>query len=299
MTATKKKALGRGLSALLESAETDVTSSSGTPDNSKTVGSVSMLKLENIEPNPFQPRLHFTEEALVELADSIREHGIIQPLAVRKLGFDKFQIISGERRFRASKIAGLEEVPAYIRIANDQSMLEMALVENVQRENLDPIETALGYKRLIDECKITQEELAEKVGKKRSTVTNTMRLLKLPVDIQVALKEGLISMGHARTLVNIEDPDIQLGLLQEILSNQLSVRQTEGLVKSEKIKPASSNPKKAATPLPWQQERIRDDLARILRSNVELKRNNKGKGKLVISFDSDADLERIFDRLQS
>ena len=205
----KKRALGKGLGALLQDSKTDITTSNAVSEvASAVVGSVAMLQISQIETNPFQPRTHFEEVALQELADSITLHGIIQPVTVRKLGYDKYQLISGERRFRASQLAGLKEVPAYIRIANDQAMLEMALVENVQRENLDAIEIAISYKRLIDECDLTQEAVSEKVSKQRSTVTNYLRLLKLPEEIQLGLREQQISMGHARALINIENKDI-------------------------------------------------------------------------------------------
>ncbi|MBA3901589.1 MAG: ParB/RepB/Spo0J family partition protein, partial [Bacteroidetes bacterium] len=191
----KRTALGRGLSALLEDSKTDITVSSDT--GSAVAGSISSISVEQIEANPFQPRTEFEEQALIDLSESIKEHGIIQPVTVRKLGYDKYQLISGERRFRASKIAGLTHIPAYVRIANDQAMLEMAIVENIQRENLDPIEVALSYKRLLDECNLTQEALSKKVSKNRTTVTNFLRLLKLPADIQAGLRDRKITMGHA------------------------------------------------------------------------------------------------------
>ena len=205
-----KSALGRGLGALLENAKTDITTKA--TENAAVVGTIAMIPVKNIEANPFQPRTDFEETALQELVDSIKEHGIIQPVTVRKLGFDKYQLISGERRFRSSQLVGLKEIPAYVRIANDQAMLEMALVENIQRADLNPIEVALSYKRLIDECNITQEQLADKVSKQRSTVTNFLRLLKLPAELQLGLKDKLITMGHARALINIEDKDLQLAL---------------------------------------------------------------------------------------
>ena len=224
----KKRALGKGLSALLQDNKTDITSSNAVTEvASGVVGSIAMLQIAQIETNPFQPRTYFEEVALQELADSITLHGIIQPVTVRKLGYDKYQLISGERRFRASQLAGLTEVPAYIRIANDQAMLEMALVENVQRENLDAIEIAISYKRLIDECDLTQEAVSEKVSKQRSTVTNYLRLLKLPEVIQLGLREQQISMGHARALINIENKETQLAIFNTIVEQDLSVRDTE------------------------------------------------------------------------
>src|SRR3954468_7298444 len=207
----KKPALGRGLSALLENARTDITTKN-IGDNAAVVNSVSVIKIKNIETNPFQPRTNFEETALQELSDSIKQHGIIQPITVRKLGYDRYQLISGERRFRASQMAELTEIPAYIRIADDQEMLEMALVENIQREDLDPIEVALSYKRLIDECNLTQEQMSEKVGKQRSTVTNFLRLLKLPPAVQKALRDRDITMGHAKALIIIDNEDRQLAI---------------------------------------------------------------------------------------
>jgi ParB family chromosome partitioning protein len=231
----KKQALGRGLSALLENAKTDITTRN-IGENAPVVNSVSVIKISHIETNPFQPRTNFEETALQELSDSIKQHGIIQPLTVRKLGYDKYQLISGERRFRASQMAGLTEVPAYIRVADDQAMLEMALVENIQREDLDPIEVSLSYKRLIDECNLTQEQLSEKVGKQRSTVTNFLRLLKLPAPIQKSLRDREISMGHAKALINIDHEDRQLAIFALALEQELSVRQIEELARGEKIK---------------------------------------------------------------
>ena len=227
---TKKRALGKGLSALLENANTDITTKNIGLE-SKTVGSISTISIAQIEANPFNPRTTFEEEQLEELRDSIAVHGIIQPLTVRKLGRDKYQLISGERRFRASQLAGLEEVPCYIRIANDQTMLEMALVENIQRVDLNAIEVGLSYQRLIDECNFTQEQLSKKLGKSRSNITNFLRLLKLPAPIQLGLRGGLISMGHARALVSAGDEDKQLRLFERVIEEELSVRETEALVK--------------------------------------------------------------------
>jgi ParB family transcriptional regulator, chromosome partitioning protein len=237
----KKRALGRGLSALLENPETDITTRNGGDSNehvaSKPVaGGIAEIEIAQIETNPFQPRTHFEQEALIELADSIRIHGIIQPITVRKMGYDKYQLISGERRFRASQIAGLVKVPAYVRIANDQAMLEMALLENIQREDLNAIEVALSYKRLIDECSLTQEQVSEKMSKQRSTVTNYLRLLKLPAEIQKGIVDKEISMGHARALINIDDKDRQIEIYREVVQNNLSVRQTEELVRGNSSK---------------------------------------------------------------
>ncbi len=226
-TNNKRNALGRGLSALLENAETDVTTGTAT----RAAGGVTAIPISQIEANPFQPRNEFDKQALEELAQSIKIHGIIQPITVRKVGYDQYQIISGERRTRASILAGLTAIPAYVRIADDQSMLEMALVENIQRENLNAIEVALSYKRLLDECNLKQEELGERVGKERSTVTNYLRLLKLPADIQVGIRDGKLSMGHARAILGIEDADEQMAVYHEIVNQQLSVRKVEELVR--------------------------------------------------------------------
>ena len=228
--AEKKRGLGRGLSALLKNPETDITSKEDI-NESKVAGSVNEIAIAQIEVNPFQPRIEFDQEGLQELAASIQQLGIIQPLTIRKLGYDKYQLISGERRLRASQLAGLEKVPAYIRIANDQEMLEMALVENIQREHLNAIEVALSYKRLMEECKLTQERMSERVGKKRSTIANYLRLLKLPAEIQVGLRDGKISMGHARALVNVSNSETQLNIFHDAVANGFSVRDVEQIVK--------------------------------------------------------------------
>ena len=228
--ADKKRALGRGLSALLKNPETDITSHEPISE-SKVAGSINEIAIAQIEVNPFQPRTEFDQENLQELATSIQQLGIIQPITVRKLGYDKYQLISGERRFRASQLAGLEKVPSYIRIANDKEMLEMALVENIQREQLNAIEVALSYKRLMEECKLTQERMSERVGKKRSTIANYLRLLKLPAEIQVGLRDGKISMGHARALVNVSNSHTQLNIFHDTVANGFSVRDIEQIVK--------------------------------------------------------------------
>lgn len=297
--AKQKKALGRGLSALLEDSGTDVTSrgSIGT-EASKTAGAVAMLPVEQIEANPFQPRTVFEKEALVELANSIKEHGIIQPVTVRKLGYDKYQLISGERRFRASQAAGLSEVPAYIRIANDQAMLEMALVENIQRKNLDAIEVAISYKRLMDECDLTQESLSQKVSKSRSSVTNFLRLLKLPAEIQAGIRDEKITMGHARALINAGDEKTQVKIFNKILKESLSVRQVEELVRGISEKKKSKPKAKSGNVLSFEQQKIKQDLIDMFKTKVELKRDTTGKGKIVINFDSDDDLDRISDMLR-
>jgi ParB family transcriptional regulator, chromosome partitioning protein len=303
---TKRNALGKGLSALLENANTDITSKSKFEGEGKVVGAIANIEITQIETNPFQPRTQFDEDALNELAGSIKEHGIIQPITVRKLGYDKFQLISGERRFRASQIAGLTSVPAYIRIANDQAMLEMALVENIQREQLDAIEVAISYKRLIDECNLTQEQLSQKVSKQRSTITNYLRLLKLPVEIQLAIRNGDLTMGHARALINIENEDKQLDIYNQIVLNELSVRDVEDLVRGVKTESASSAPSKGSAKkttekgtLTFEQQQIVEDLRAAFNTKVLINRDPKGKGKIVIPFRSDNDLRRILDLLDA
>ncbi len=295
---TKRNALGKGLSALLENATTDITTS--TRINSEPgaiVGSVANLPLSQIEANPFQPRSHFEEQALAELSDSIRQHGIIQPVTVRKMGYDRFQLISGERRFRASQLAGLETVPAYVRVANDQAMLEMALVENIQRENLDAIEIAISYKRLIDECSLTQEQLSEKVSKQRSTVTNYLRLLKLPAEVQLGIREKKISMGHARALINVDKSDDMVDIYHRIMEEDLSVREVEELTRDKKkIEPRIKH-KNLTGDLDEKYSDKLKSLSKQYNAKIELKSNNQGEGKLVIPFTNEDDLERILDAL--
>ncbi len=287
----KKPALGRGLGALLENAKTDITTRN-IGEGAPVVNSVSVIKISAIETNPFQPRTNFEENALQELSDSIKQHGIIQPLTIRKLGYDKYQLISGERRFRASQMAGLTEVPAYIRVADDQAMLEMALVENIQREDLDPIEVSLSYKRLIDECNLTQEQLSEKVGKQRSTVTNFLRLLKLPAPIQKSLRDHEISMGHAKALINIDNEDRQLAIFALAIEQELSVRQIEELARGEKLKvtPKVSRVKK---PLSMEDGAVTKELDKIFNKSYTFKRNGKGGGNLNLSFSNESELQHI------
>ena len=282
--ATKKQALGRGLSALLK--DTSVSDTF----NDAVVGSIIKISLENIQVNPYQPRTYFDEESLRELASSIKELGVIQPITVRKIG-DSFQLVSGERRFRASKLIGNNSIPAYIRTANDQEMLEMALVENIQRKNLDPIEVALSYQRLIDEIQLTQEELSVRVGKKRSTVTNYLRLLKLDPILQTGMRDGFISMGHGRALINVKSSEDQLAIYEKILREKLSVRQTEELVKSLKIEVTGPNETKKHLP-----KYIKDSLSEInsyIGHNINITVNSNGKGKISIPFHSQEDFERI------
>jgi len=283
----KKPALGRGLGALLTNVDTDITSLSGA-----TLGSISLLPISSIETNPFNPREHFEQEALEELANSIEEHGIIQPLTVRKLGRDKYQLISGERRFRAAQLAGLIEVPAYIRVANDQAMLEMALVENIQREDLNAIEVGLSYQRLIEECSLTQEQLGEKIAKSRSNVTNHLRLLKLPVTIQAGVRDRLISMGHARALVAVSDETEQLELFNQIVKENMSVRQLEQLLKKTTEK-NSSLLTKNSTKLTSIQLIFLEELEKRIVAKVTIQKNKKGQGKLIVPFNSDDDFKRI------
>lgn len=294
----KKNALGKGLSALLENANTDITSKYTSDENPKTVSSVSLIPIKQIETNPFQPRTTFNEEALEELTNSIATLGIIQPITVRKLGYDQYQIISGERRFRASQRAGLTELPAYIRVANDQSMLEMAIVENVQRDDLDAMEVALSYQRLIDECRLTQEKLAERIGKGRATVANYLRLLKLPEEVQAAIITRRISMGHARALLGASDKNQQLIILDRILTDELSVRQVEQLVRdgatAAVVEPKKN--KKPANALPTEYLKIQEDLSTRLKGlKVDLKRTDKGSGKIEIAFKSDIELMKFIE----
>ena len=293
---TKRPTLGRGLSALLEDDKTDVTGSADASQLSKTVGSIAEIEISKIEANPFQPRTKFEEEALQELSQSIKELGIIQPVTVRKLGYDKYQLISGERRFRASQLAGLTQIPAYVRIANDQSMLEMALVENIQRAELDAIEVAISYQRLIEECKLTQEEMSQRVGKKRSTISNYLRLLKLPAEIQNGIRSNQLSMGHARALVNIENPESQLELYRQILEETLSVRKTEELAKGKKE--SSTSASKAKAPLSVVDKRIRMNLTDHFSVPVKLQWKDEEKGSITIPFENEEELAKILKKMK-
>lgn len=295
----RKQALGKGLSALLEHAKTDITTSTKYEgEDTPVAGGVNNLRITQIEANPFQPRTNFEKEALIELVESIKQHGIIQPVTVRKMGYDKYQLISGERRFKASQIAGLVSIPAYVRVANDQSMLEMALVENIQRQDLDPMEIAFSYKRLIDECNLTQEALSEKVGKQRSSISNYIRLLKLPDMIQAAIRNRDISFGHARALVNIDDTETRLEIFNRIISEGLSVRQVEDISRWQNKKPFTTPvkvSKKRFTPLSIDDEKVQSDLSAIFQVPVEFKRQPNGKGKLVVKFESEEQLQHILD----
>lgn len=296
----RKTGLGRGLSALLD----DNDGAQPTRDNFSSasegsqVGNISHVKISEIETNPFQPRTEFDATALTELADSIKTQGLIQPITVRKLGGNKYQIISGERRFRASKLAGINEIPAYIRGANDQQMLEMALIENIQRENLNAIEVALSFQRMIEEIGLKQEELGGRVGKNRSTVTNYLRLLKLPPAVQASIRDQKISMGHARAIINVDGIDKQLFIHQQILEKGLSVRKVEELVRS--LQNATSQSTKKPTPdklVSFQHRKLQDDLATKFATRVKLKVGENGKGAIEIPFLNDEDLNRILELL--
>ncbi len=287
---SKRKALGRGLDSILSSPNTDITS--GDISGSFVAGAIAEIDISKIETNPFQPRTDFDEMMLRELADSIKVQGIIQPITVRKMGYDKYQIIAGERRLRASQMAGVTQMPAFIRVANDEQMLELALIENIHREDLNAIEIAISYQRLIDEINLTQEKLSEKIGKSRSSIANFLRLLKLPPNVQVALRDGFISMGHARALISLPNKKTQEKILKSIIDKGLNVRQTEELVRVITSPP----PVKEKVPTATIPERFKDVpaiLSSKLGAKVNLKRNNNGIGTIVISFKNDEDLDNI------
>lgn len=292
---SKKRGLGRGLSALLEHAETDITSNLRSDAVNQIVGGIADLPIDSIEANPFQPRNQFKKEPLLQLAESIKTLGVIQPITVRKLGRNQFQLISGERRFRASQMAGIESIPSYIRIANDQTMLEIALVENIQREDLNDIEVALSFQRLIEECNLTQEGLSTKIGKKRSTVTNYLRLLKLSPEVQLALIDKKISQGHARSILSVSDEKKQSEILKKIISEGLSVRQTEELVRSKAE--AKTIKRKSKQALSFTQQKFKEDLALFLKTPVNLKVEENGKGAIEIKFRSQKELAQIMQSL--
>lgn len=294
--ATKKQALGRGLSALLKDPSNDIKSAED-KNADKVVGNIIEVELAAIEINPFQPRTQFNEEALEELATSIKELGVIQPITVRKTGFDKYQLISGERRWRASKLAGLTAIPAYIRLANDQESLLMALVENIQRSDLDPIEVALSYQRLMDEIQLTQEQVSDKVGKKRSTITNYLRLLKLDPIIQTGIRDGFISMGHGKAIINIENQEVQAEIYQKIIRENLSVRDTEQLVKAYQEGITKTPAKKSMAKI---QPLSKEELAKIaanLGAKVQVKVDANGKGAISIPFKSNEELQQILSKI--
>ncbi|MEJ2585327.1 MAG: ParB/RepB/Spo0J family partition protein [Robiginitalea sp.] len=295
--ATRKQALGRGLSALLNDPDNDIKSASD-KNADKVVGSIVELDLEHIEVNPFQPRSNFDDDSLEELASSIRELGLIQPITVRKLDFNRYQLVSGERRYRASQKIGLERIPAYIRIANDQESLEMALVENIQREDLDPVEIALSYQRLIEEVGLTQEKLSERVGKKRSTITNYIRLLRLDPIIQTGMRDGFISMGHGRCLVNVDSRPDQIAIYEKIVGQNLSVRETEALVRSYHNKEEGS-PKsgKHSGKLPDFAREGQKELQQALEAKIKVVSSGEGKGKISIPFNSKADFKRLIKQI--
>ena len=292
-TVKKKSSLGRGLSALLDD------SNIGEQDKEKTVVStISSIPLSKIDVNPFQPRTNFDKEALDELADSIKTQGIIQPITVRAMGDSHYQLISGERRVQASKLAGLTQIPAYIRTANDQQMLEMALIENIQRENLNAIEIALSYQRLISECDLRQEQLGERVGKNRTTVNNYLRLLRLPPEIQVALRDKRITMGHARAIINVESVEHQLHIFERTIKEDLSVRKVEELVRNLASRPKQTEKQtKNAGEDSFQVRQLQSKLSSHFGTKVQIKGSNKGKGEIKIPYFSDEDLTRILELL--
>lgn len=293
----QKEALGKGIRALLNNIEDDTQMNARKESGpiGSSAGGITFIPLDSIEVNPFQPRASFDEESLNELADSIRIHGVIQPISVRKIDKDKYQLIAGERRLRASKLAGKKDIPAFIRSANDQESLEIALIENIQREDLNAVEIGVNYKRLIDECSLSQQELAERVGKKRATIANYLGLLKLPPDIQLAIKHDEISMGHAKALINLEDVDLQLSVYHDIVDKGMSVRQTENLVK-DMPKHRTLKPRKSEkTQLPYILQKVQDHLSSHLSCKVEVKPIKGGKGQIIISYYSENDLERLID----
>ena len=289
----RKKVLGRGLSALLNDTDNDI-ESVVVKNTENIIGNIIDLPLENITNNPFQPRTHFNEETLKELSVSIKELGVIQPITVRKIKGNQYELVSGERRLRASKLAGLDRIPSYVRLANDQESLEMALVENIQRQDLDPIEIGLSYQRLIDEIKLTQDQLSERVGKKRSTIANYMRLLKLDPIIQTGIRDQFITMGHGRALVNIDDSKLQLDLYKQIVKKGLSVRAIETLVKSfRNTKTNYTN--SYSSPFIKQ---AAEELEIIFDTSVSVTSNNQGKGVLKITFESQEKLQHIINKIK-
>ncbi len=303
MSAKDNKRLGRGVEALLKGiAGQNPLKQQINYGNKEVVGSneikdtsdILRIPIEMIEANPFQPRMSFDQEALNELAESIKTFGLIQPITVRKKSANKYQIISGERRYKASQLAGMDMIPAYIRDASEQGMLEMAIVENIQRENLDPIEVAMSYQRLIEECQLTQEKMAERVGKKRASIANYLRLLKLPAKVQHDLKVGILSVGHAKVLLGVENEREQEELCDLIIKNDLSVRQLE-----TKIKKLHENKKekKEASHLPEEYYQVLEHIGKYFENNISLKRDNKGKGSITIKFDSDTQIQRFLQAL--
>lgn len=300
MMKNKRNALGRGLSAILRNPKTDITENRNEEKN--LVSTINNISIKDIQINPFQPRTEFDEEKLFELSESIKELGIIQPITVRKLGYNKYQLISGERRLRASKVLNLKTIPSYIRIANDEQMLEMALVENIQRDNLNPIDIALSFQRLIKECNLTQEECGNKLGKQRSTITNFLRLLKLPSKIQEGLKKERITVGHARALININDKENQLNIYYDIIESGFSVREVEQIAKDfidrkyrfgEKVKKIKSE-----NIIAFAHQKKIFDLSKNLNQKIELKTTKKGNGKIIIPFSNEDELSDIFNKIK-
>ncbi|HEX2969908.1 MAG TPA: ParB/RepB/Spo0J family partition protein [Bacteroidales bacterium] len=293
MNMTKKNALGRGLGALIDGVEKEVLE--------KKVEANLNISVDSIEANPFQPRTNFDEQALEELATSIRKLGIVQPLTVREVSPGRYQLIAGERRLRAARLAGLSLVPAYVRTADDQAMLELALVENIQREDLDAVEVAISFQRLIEECRLTQEQLSDRVGKQRSTVANYLRLLKLPAEIQLGIRNKQLMMGHARALITVEDPKKQIGIYYSIIDGGLSVRQAEDLVRQAQTEQGRDETKsERKKKLNDDYSKLSDHLNKIFSSKVNFRINENGKGKIVIPFENTEEMERIlgvFDRL--
>jgi ParB family chromosome partitioning protein len=296
MTYQKKTGLGKGLSALLDDTEL-VQGTKAVSNEVQSVNRIHTVLLSQIEVNPYQPRTEFDNEALQELSDSIKLQGLIQPITVRQVGQHSYQLISGERRFRASKMAGLIEIPAYIRTANDQQMLEMALIENIQRENLNAMEVALSFQRMLDECNLKQEELGERVSKNRSTVTNYLRLLRLPPAIQGAIRDGRLSMGHARALVSVESVDQQLYIHKEIIAKELSVRKVEELVREIQAAGLKKHKNAAPEPISFQYQKVQDDLSSRFGTRVKLKMKGKKSGIIEIPFLSENDLNRLLELL--
>jgi ParB family chromosome partitioning protein len=295
----KKDALGKGIRALLSDIDddTEVLKISATDEDS-IINTVPKIRLEQIEVNPFQPRADFNQQALEELTNSIRVHGVIQPITVRKISERKYQLISGERRLRASKMAGMVEIPAYVRTANDQEVVEMALIENIQREDLNSMEVALTYQRLIDECDLTHENLGDRLGKDRSTITNYLRLLKLPPEIQKALRDKVLSMGHARAIISVPEVDKQLYVLKEINSKSLSVRKTEELVRLLSSGSSHKKQDKKEVPLPVAYKSVQTKLMDIFETKVKIKKTSADKGEIVIPFYSVSDLNRLLDIIE-
>lgn len=293
---SKKMALGRGLGALIEEASTTDVNRNQAPQKQVISELVKEIETDKIDLNPFQPRTNFNEEALAELAESIRTMGIIQPITVRITEGDRYQLIAGERRLRASKIAGLKTIPAYIRTADDQSMLEMGLIENIQREDLNSIEIAISYQRLIDECNLTQENLSERVGKKRATISNYLRLLKLSAEVQKALIDRQIDMGHARALISIENPKLQASILENVIGEGLSVRKTEELVRKAMENNPDPKKPKASTALGTSEEHIKNHLVNSMGLRADIKPGSKGDGKIIIAYNNPEELEMIVEK---